>query len=218
MNKLISPKEAASLIRDGDTLMIGGVYNIGTPACILEELLLENRKNLTGINEDFGNPHSPLGRLAYAGAFRKLILSWCGLLPELSCMAEAGKIELELNPEGTLIERIRAGGYGLGGVLTRTGLDTYIEEKGFGQRVHLNGEDFLYHTPLTADITIVQAYEADDAGNLIFHGTQRNFCDMMCFAGKTVIASVVTPIQKRGSLDPDKIMVPGTIVDYLVQE
>lgn len=218
MSKIISPREAASLVQDGQTLMIGGLYDIGSPNSILEELLLQNKKDLTAINEDFGFSDSPLGRFACSGACKKVILCYCGFLPELPAMADAGTIELELNPEGTLIERIRAGGYGLGGVLTRTGLGTYIEEKGYGQRMHINGEDFLYHTPLTADVTIVQAYEADDAGNLIFHGTQRNFCDMMCFAGKTVIASVATPIQKRGSLDPDKIMVPGAIVDYLVQE
>ena len=132
-------------------------------------------------------------------------------------MVDSGEIDLELNPQGTLVERIRAGGFGLGGILTPTGLGTMIEEKGYGQRIHLNGRDWLYHTPLKADVTIVEAYDADEAGNLIFRRTQRNFCDTMCFAGETVIASVVNPIKKNGEIDPDAVMVPGVVVDYLVQ-
>ena len=218
MNKIITAQQAASYVNDGDTVMFGGLYDLGSPEPVIEEIIRQKKKNLTAINEDFGRPESALGRMVYAGICKKLIVSWCGYLTELPAMVEEGKLELELNPEGTMIERIRAGGFGLGGVLTSTGLGTYIEEQGIGERIHVNGQDFLYHTPLRANVSIVQAYEADEAGNLIFHGTQRNFCDMMCFAGDIVIATVATPIKKAGELDPDKIMVPGAVVDYLVQE
>lgn len=218
MNKLITMEEAAAMIHDGDTVMVGGFYTVGTPEALVDEILRQGKKDLTIINNDGGNPNSALGRLLYSGLCKKVILSWCGYLNELPAMVEEKKIELELNPQGTLIERIRAGGFGLGGVLTPTGLGTYIEQQGYGQRVHMNGKDYLYHTPLKADVTIVQAYAADEAGNLIFRRTQRNFCDTMCFAGETVIASVVTPIQKKGDIDPDAVMVPGVVVDYLVQE
>lgn len=218
MNKRITVEEAVSKIKDGDTLMVGGFYAIGTPEALVDEIIRQGKKDLTIINNDCGNPNSALGRLVYSGLCKKVILTWCGYLGELPAMVADKKIELELNPQGTLIERIRAGGFGLGGILTPTGLGTYIEEQGFGTRVTMNGADYLYHTPLRADVTLVQAYAADEAGNLIFRRTQRNFCDTMCFAGDLVIASVATPIQKNGAIDPDTVMVPGPVVDYLVQE
>lgn len=217
MNKRISIKEAVSMIKDGSTIMVGGFYAIGTPENIIEEIIKQGKRNLTIINNDGGNPKSALGKLIYSGCVKKVILTWCGYLSELPDMVERKEIELELNPQGTLIERIRAGGYGLGGILTPTGLGTMIEEKGYGERMHVNGKDYMYHTPLKADVTLVEAYEADEAGNLIFRRTQRNFCDTMCFAGELVIASIVQPIKKNGEIDPDTIMVPGVVIDYLVQ-
>ena len=217
MKKLISVEEAVSKIKDGDTIMVGGFYTVGSPENIVDEILRQGKKDLTIINNDGGNPNSALGRLLYSGNVKKVYLSWCGYLDKLPDMVDSGEIDLELNPQGTLVERIRAGGFGLGGILTPTGLGTMIEEKGYGQRIHLNGRDWLYHTPLKADVAIVEAYDADEAGNLIFRRTQRNFCDTMCFAGETVIASVVNPIKKNGEIDPDAVMVPGVVVDYLVQ-
>lgn len=217
MNKIRSAEEAVSCIRDGDVLMVGGFYAVGTPEKLVNEILRQGKKDLTVINNDGGNPNSALGRLIYSGLVKKVILSWCGYLSELPGMVDRGEIDLELNPQGTLIERIRAGGFGLGGVLTPTGLGTMIEEKGYGQRIHLNGRDWLYHTPLKADVTLVEAFDADRAGNLIFRRTQRNFCDTMCYAGETVIASVVNPIREKGGIDPDAVMVPGVLVDHLVQ-
>lgn len=217
MNKCISLEEAVSKIKDGDTIMVGGFYAVGTPEHIVDEILRQGKKDLTIINNDGGNPDSALGRLLYSGNVKKVYLSWCGYLSELPNMVESGKIDLELNPQGTLVERIRAGGFGLGGILTPTGLGTMIEERGYGTRIHLNGHDWLYHTPLKADVTIVEAFDADQAGNLVFRRTQRNFCDTMCFAGATVIASIVNPIKNNGEIDPDAVMVPGPVVDYLVQ-
>jgi len=217
-NKIVLPGEAVSRIKDGDTLMVGGLYSLGEPQILIDEIIRQGIKDLTVINVVLGKPDSALGRLIYSGNVKKLIVSFCGYMTDLPELEKEGKLEIELNPEGTFAERVRAGGFGLGGVLTPTGLGTYIEEKGIGQRVTINGEDFLYHTPLNANVTLVQAYAADEAGNLVFHGTQKNVCDMMCFASRTVIASVATPIKRAGELDPDNIHVPGAFVDMLVQE
>lgn len=114
-------------------------------------------------------------------------------------------------------ERIRAGGFGLGGILTPTGLNTLVEEK-WGERVHLNGKDWLYQTPIRGNVTLLEAWRADETGNLIFKHTQRNFSTVMAYASDLVLVSVVNPIEPTGSLDPDEIMVPGVVVDKLVQQ
>jgi len=217
MNKISTVKEAVEKIKDGDIVLAGGFYAVGTPDIIIDEIIRQGKKNLTVISNDSGTPTEGIGKLIYSGCVKKLILSWCGLTPIIPELVDKGELELELNPQGTLVERIRAAGYGLEGILTLTGLDTMIEEKGYGKRVNLDGKDVMYHTPIKADVTIVEAYEADKNGNLIFRRTQRNFNDVMCFAGDLVIASVVKPIKEKGELDPDSIMVPGTLVDILVQ-
>lgn len=217
MNKIINLQDAANLVKDNDTVLVGGFYTVGTPEVLIDEINKQNKKGLTVVNNDGGNPNSALGRLLYSGNVKKCILSWSGYLTELPGMVEEKKIELELNPQGSLIERIRAGGFGLGGILTKTGLGTMIEESKFGERIRLNNEDWLYHTPIRGNVTVVEAHEADEAGNLVFRRTQRNFSDTMCFASDTVIAYVNTPIKKAGEIDADSIMVPGVVVDYLVQ-
>lgn len=217
MNKTISVKEAVAQIKDGDVILVGGFYSVGTPENIIDEIIIQGKKDLTIISNDGGTPTEGVGKLIYAGLVKKLIVSWAGLTPRVPELVEEGKLELELNPQGTLVERIRAGGFGLEGILTKTGLNTMIEEKGYGKRVNLNGQDALYHTPIKADVAIVEAYESDEIGNLIFRGTQRNFNPVMCFAGKLVIASVVKPIKKMGELEPDYIMVPGILINLLVQ-
>lgn len=217
MNKIMSVKEAVEKIKDGDVILAGGFYAVGTPENIIDEIIRQGKKDLTIVSNDGGTPDEGVGKLIYAGCVKKFICSWCGLTPIIPELVEKGEMELELNPQGTLVERIRAAGFGLGGILTPTGLDTAIEENGLGKRVNLNGRDWLYHTPLKADVTIVEAYTADKNGNLIFRRTQRNFNDVMCTAGDLVIASVAQPIKEMGELDPDSIMVPGTLVDILVQ-
>lgn len=219
MNKIMSVKEAVEKIKDGDVVCVGGFYSVGTPNNVINEMVRQGKKNLTAITNDGGNtPHDRgIAPLIEGGHLKKIIMTWCGYSPIIPELVDKGELELELNPQGTLIERIRAGGFGLEGILTRTGLGTMVEENGYGKRVNFNGTDCLYHTPIKADVTIVEAYEADRNGNLIFRRTQRNFNEMMCFAGKLVIASVVKPIKELGELDPDSIMVPGTLVDILVQ-
>ena len=217
MNKIMTLREAVSQIKSGDTILAGGFYSVGTPDNIVDEIIRQNIKDLTIVSNDGGTPNEGIGKLIYDNRVKKLMVSWCGLTPLVPELVESGQLELELNPQGTLVERIRAGGYGLEGILTLTGLDTMIEEKKIGERVHLNGKDMLYHTPIRGNVTIVEAYAADKNGNLVFRGTQRNFNDVMCFASDLVIASVATPIKELGEIDPDSIMVPGTLVDIIVQ-
>jgi len=218
MPQSMSAADAVRLIPDGASIHVNGFYQVGTPEDLIDEIIAQGKCGLTIANNDAGSETEGIGRLIYAGLVKKLICTWCGLNSKLPGLLKEGKIELELNPQGTFVERIRAAGYGLGGILTPTGLDTVIEEKGTGTRVNMNGQDWLYHTPLRADVCLLEAYMADDAGNLIFHRTQRCFGPVMATAADLVIASVVKPIVKRGELDPEAIMVPGVLVNVLVQQ
>jgi len=214
----MSRADAVGLIKDGASIHVNGFYQIGTPEDIIDEIIAQGKKDLTIINNDAGSQTEGIGKLIYAGLVKKLICTWCGLNPKVPELLDQGLLELELNPQGTFVERIRAAGYGLGGILTPTGLGTIVEEKGWGTRVVMNGREWLYHTPLKADVCLLEAYIADEAGNLIFRRTQRCFGPVMATAADLVIASVVQPIVKKGDLDPDQVMVPGALVDVLVQQ
>lgn len=216
MAKILDLKSAVGMIRDGDVILANGFYGNGTPEEIIDEILRQGQKDLVLVNNDGGSPEKGIGRLIYAERAKKLICTWCGRIPLISELAEQGKTELELCPQGTFVERIRAGGYGLGGVLTRTGLDTIVEER-WGERVSLNGGDWLYQTPIRGNVTIVEADRADTAGNLVFHLTQRTFAPAMCFASDLVIAVVRQPIVPAGEIAPDSIDVPGIVVNVLIQ-
>lgn len=215
MTKIMELESAVRLIKDGDVVLATGFYGNGTPVGIVDELLRQGQKNLTVVNNDGNTVEKGVGRLVAAGQVKKFICTWCGRLPLAPQLAEAGKMELELCPQGTFAERIRAGGYGLGGVLTLAGLNTIIEEK-WAQRVTLNGKDWLYQTPIHGNVAIVEASRADTAGNLVFHLTQRGFGTVMCFAADTVIVEVLNPIEPEGSISPNDVHVPGVVVDVLI--
>ena len=215
MSKIINLQEAVKLVKDGDTILAGGFYGNGTPVGIVEELLRQGQKNLTIANNDGNTVEKGVGRLIAAGQVKKFICTWCGRLSIIPKMLEEGTIELELCPQGTFAERIRAGGFGLGGVLTQTGLDTVVEEK-WGERVHLNGKDWLYQTPLRGNVAIIEAARADTEGNLVFHLTQRAFSQAMCFAADLVLVEVTGEIEPAGSIAPQDIHVPGVVVNYLI--
>lgn len=146
MTKIMAVSEAVAKIKDGDVVLAGGFYGNGTPVAVVDEMLRQGKKDLTLVNNDGNTTEKGLGRLIAAGQAKKFICTWCGRLPLAAELSDAGRLELELCPQGTFAERIRAAGFGLGGVLTPTGLDTMVEEK-WGQRVHLNGRDWLYHPP-----------------------------------------------------------------------
>lgn len=218
MAEMLDEISAVSRIKDGDTLLSGGFLSIGTPENLVDELLRQGQKNLTVVCNDGGSKTGMgVGKLVHSSQVRKFICSWFGYTPLIGELYRKGDLELEIIPQGSLAERIRAGGFGLGGVLTPVGLGTMVE-KNWGERVTLDGRDWLYHTPIRGNVAIVEAYRADEAGNLIFRRAQRNFSPVMCFAADLVIASVVSPIEPVGSFDPDEVCVPGAVVDILVPQ
>lgn len=208
-----SLEEAVARIPDGASLMIGGFMAIGTPECLMDEIVRQGKRELTVIANDTALPGKGIGKLVTAKLVRKVIASHIGLNPETQQKMLAGELEVELVPQGTLIERIRAGGYGLGGVLTSTGVGTVVEE---GKRkLEIDGREYLLEMPLRADFALIQAFLADYLGNLTYALTARNFNPVIAMAADTVIvdAEHVVPI---GMISPDHVMTPAVLVDYLV--
>ena len=209
----ISLTQSVAMIPDGASLMIGGFMAVGTPERAINELVRQKKRNLTVIANDTASPGHGIGKLITAEMVRKVIVSHIGLNPETQRQMMAGKLEAELVPQGTLIERIRAGGHGLGGVLTQTGIGTSVEEG--KQRVEVNGTAYLLEMALRADFALVQAFLADYLGNLGYALTARNFNPVMAMAGETVIAGAdnIVPV---GVLAPDHVGTPAPVVDYLI--
>jgi len=206
-------EEAVAGIPNGASLMMGGFMGVGTPERLVDELIRQGKRDLTVIANDTALPGIGIGKLVSAGSLRKAIVSHIGLNPETQKKMLAGEIEVELVPQGTLIERIRAAGYGLGGILTTTGVGTVVEE---GKRkLEVDGREYLLETPLRADFALVQAFLADYLGNLTYALTARNFNPVIAMAATTVIvcAEHIVPI---GMISPDHVMTPAPLVDYLV--
>jgi acetate CoA/acetoacetate CoA-transferase alpha subunit len=201
------------MIPDGASLMIGGFMAVGTPERIIDEIVRQKKRDLTVIANDTAMPGKGIGKLVDAKLVRKLVASHIGLNPETQRQMTAGELEVELVPQGTLIERIRAGGHGLGGVLTPTGIGT-LAAKG-KQVIAVDGNDYLLETALRADFALVQAFLADYLGNLSYTLTARNFNPVIAMAAKTVIACA-DHIVPTGVLPPDHVVTPAPIVDYLV--
>ena len=205
--------DAVALIPDGASLMIGGFMAVGTPERIVDEIVRQKKRDLTVIANDTAMPGKGIGKLVSARLLRKVIASHIGLNPETQKLMMTGDLEVELVPQGTLIERIRAGGFGLGGVLTQTGLGTPVEEG--KQRVQVNGKDYLVETALRAGFALVEAFVADYLGNLGYALTARNFNPVIAMAADTVIvcAENIVPI---GVISPDHVVTPAPVVDYLI--
>src|SRR5262245_17030999 len=212
MRKL-SLEQSVALIPDGASVMIGGFMAVGTPERLVDEIVRQKQRNLTVIANDTAMPDRGIGKLVSARLLRKVIASHIGLNPETQKLMMTGDLEVELVPQGTLIERIRAGGFGLGGVLTQTGLGTPVEEG--KQRLQVNGKDYLLETPLRADFALVQAFLADYLGNLYYALTARNFNPVLAMAADTVIVCAEN-IVPTGVIPPDHIVTPAPVVDYLV--
>ena len=212
--KTILLKDAVALIPDGASVMIGGFMGVGTPERLVDELVRQGKRNLTVIANDNALPGIGIGKLVSAGAVRKTIASHIGLNPETQKKMLAGELEVDLVPQGTLIERIRAGGFGLGGVLTPTGVGTVVEK---GQAAHRGrtASRTCSRPPLRADFALVQAFFADYIGNLYYALTARNFNPVIAMAADTVIveADNIVPV---GVIAPDNVVTPAPVVDYIV--
>ena len=187
--KTIAVKDAVAMIPDGASLMIGGFMAVGTPERLVDELVRQGKRNLTIIANDTAMPGRGIGKLVSAGLIAKAIASHIGLNPETQRQMIAGDLEVDLVPQGTLVERIRAGGFGLGGVLTPTGVGTVVEE---GKRkIAVDGRDYLLETALRADFALIHAFIADYLGNLSYALTARNFNPLMAMAADTVLVCSV---------------------------
>jgi acetate CoA/acetoacetate CoA-transferase alpha subunit len=194
--------------------MIGGFMAVGSPLRLIDALVARGARDLTIIANDTAMPGRGIGKLVEAGAVRKVVASHIGLNPMTQAKMIAGEMEVELSPQGTLVERIRAGGVGLGGVLTATGLGTIVEEG--KQVVEVSGERYLLETPLRADFSLLAAQHADYVGNLEYSLTAHNFNPVMALAGDVVIAEPehILPV---GAISPDAVKTPGILVDHLLE-
>jgi len=213
MKQAISVEAAIAPIPDGASVMVGGFMGVGTALRLVDEIVRQGKRGLTIIGNDTARPGRAVGKLIDAGCVAKVITSHIGTNPITQQKMIAGEIEVELVPQGTLAERIRAAGYGLGGVLTPTGLGTAAAEG--KPTFELDGRTFLVERPLAADFALIHAHRADYNGNLDFTLTARNFNPLMCMAAKTVIVEpeFFVPL---GVLPPDEVIVPGMLVHCLV--
>ena len=213
----VFPTAAAALagvVRDGITVMSGGFGLCGIPENLINALRDSGVKGLTVISNNAGVDELGLGQLLKTRQIKKMISSYVGENKEFERQYLAGELELEFNPQGTLAERIRAGGAGIFGFYTRTGAGTLVAE-GKESRV-VNGDTYILETGLTADVAIVKAWKGDTEGNLIYRKTARNFNPMMATAGRVTVAEVEELVEP-GELDPDHIHTPGIFVQRIVK-
>lgn len=213
MSKLISLEDAVNIVRDGDTIMVGGFLGVGTPERLIDALIAKGVKDLTLICNDTAFVDRGVGKMVVAKMFTKIMTSHIGTNRETGRQLLEGETQVELIPQGTLIEQIRAGGFGLGGVLTKTGLGTEVE---YGKMIiNIDGKEYLLEKPLRANVALLYADKADETGNLTYHGTTRNFNPYMGAAADIVIAEA-KEIVKVGAISPDDVIVPSIFVDHIV--
>jgi acetate CoA/acetoacetate CoA-transferase alpha subunit len=211
--KSVSAEEAVAMIPNGATIMVGGFMGVGTPERLLDELVRQKKGQLSIIANDAAVPGRGIGKLFDASLVASLTASHIGLNPEVQKQMMAKKIAVQLVPQGTLVERIRAGGSGLGGVLTPTGAGTVAEEG--KQQFEIDGRHYLLETALRSQFALIHAFLADYLGNLSYALTARNFNPVMAMAADTVIVSAenIVPI---GVIAPDHVVTPAPLVDYLI--
>lgn len=212
MNKFIDRKALIELVKDNSVVAIGGFLAVGTPAAIIDLIVDAGIRDLTVIANDTAFQDKGIGKLVVNGQLRKVITSHIGTNPESGRQMNNGKLEVELVPQGTLAERLRCGGAGLGGVLTRTGVGTVVAEN--KEVLKVDGIEYLLETALHADIALIKAAKADQNGNLICRRAAINFNPVMAMAADLVIAEVEQVVE-IGGIDPDDVTIPGMLVDYL---
>jgi acetate CoA/acetoacetate CoA-transferase alpha subunit len=213
MKKTVPLKDAVAMIPEGAVVMAGGFMGVGSPQRVIDELVRQRRGSLTLVCNDTARPGLGVGCLIDAGLVKKVITSHIGTNPVTQQRMLDGSVEVELVPQGTLAERVRAGGFGLGGILTPTGVGTLVAE---GKRtVEIDGRCFLLETALKADFSLINAKRADYYGNLEYTLTARNFNPLMAMAAATTIAEAesIVPV---GVIPPDSVATPGVLVHILV--
>ncbi|ALP95367.1 MULTISPECIES: CoA transferase subunit A [Eubacteriales] len=214
-SKAASVEEALTHIRSGQTIMLSGFTNVGSPNKFIVKMAEAGITDIDLISNDAGNDHTDgIGTLICQHRVRRLTASHVGLNPKVAEQMNAGTLEVVLVPQGTLAERIRCGGTGLGGVLTPTGIGTVVAEG--KQVIQVDGRDYLLEKPLHAEVAVVKAWKADTSGNLVYRRAGRNFNPLMAMAADFVIAEVEELVEV-GQLDPDEVMTPGVCVDLVVK-
>lgn len=211
--RTISVADAVAMIPDGASLLIGGFMGVGSPERVIDELVRQGKRDLTVIGNDTAWPGRGIGKLIDAKLVARTVASHIGLNPETQKQMIAGTMAVDLVPQGTLIERIRAGGYGLGGILTPTGVGTVVEEG--KQRIDVDGKPYLLEKALRADFALIHAFLADYLGNLQYALTARNFNPIAAMAGTTTIVTTDN-IVPTGVIAPDHVHTPAPVVDFLV--
>ena len=211
MKNVVSAKEAVSLIKDGDTVMLGGFLSCGAPDELIDALVEQNTKELTLICNDTSFPQTDKGKLIVNKQAKKIITAHIGTNPESGRQMHDGDLEVELVPMGTLIEKIRAHGAGLGGVLTPTGVGTDLEKH--GKTIVIDDKKYIYEKPLGADFALIYGTKVDKFGNVAFYGTTRNLNTVMATAANTVIVQADELVD---CLEPNEVVIPGLFVDYIV--
>ena len=212
MKKVISAHEAISLIKDGASIMVGGFLSCGAPDKLIDELVEQGKKNLTLICNDTSYPDKDKGKIISNKLAKKVIAAHIGTNPDTGAQMHSGEIEVELIPMGTLVEKIRAKGAGLGGVLTQTGVGTILEEN--KETIEVDGKKFIFEKPLGADFALIYGTKTDKFGNVAFWGTTRNFNTVMATAADTVIVQTDEIVE---CLDPNDVVIPGLFIDYIVK-
>lgn len=214
MSKVVELEKALEHVKDGMTIMIAGFMGVGTAETLVDGLLEKGVKDIFLICSDTATPEKGHGKLIVNGRVKKLIASHIGTNKVTGQKMNAGEIEVTLVPQGTLAERIRAGGAGLGGFLTPTGIGTVVEEG--KQKIEIDGKEYLLELPLRADVALIRGSKVDKSGNIWYRGATRNFNPLMATAADLVIAEA-EEIVEVGEIDPNDIVTPGIFVDYVVK-
>lgn len=213
MNKLISIDEAVDMIKDGMTIMVGGFLGCKNPFKIVDAIIEKGVKDITLIANDTSFPEVGIGKLIVNKQVKKVIASHIGTNKETGNQMNSGELKVELVPQGTLAERIRAAGAGLGGILTPTGIGTIVAE---GKEViEVDGKQYLLEKPLKADIALIVGAKVDKKGNIVYKKATRNFNPVMATAADLVIVEA-DEIVEVGEIDPDDVMTPGIFINYIV--
>jgi len=207
-------KDALAIVKNGDTIMIGGFLHCGNPQHLVQALTETDVEDLTTISSDTGTMETTNLGLFKSGKVKRLMASYIGGNPIAGDFLNSGEAEVKLFPQGTLAEKIRIGGAGLGGVLTPVGLGTVVEEG--KEKIQVDGKEFILELPLWANVALIKADKADKSGNLFISGSARNFNVLMATAADHVIAEV-NEVVEAGEIDPNYVTVPGIFVDTLVK-